>query len=608
MKKIFVIGLLCLLFILGTPRLFAIDSEPAGKNILNPARFEIGPYTTETHAPIHVLPNTTYTLSIPYEGHIQETRIQMFSSHATYIDEWNTQSSACIQSSQRTVCTFTTGNNTTELHVAFESYELDLYRYLDAYGFYMFQLELGNDDTSYEPYHGHYTDDTPPEFQGEGTLLTSYDTYLSVDMILGQYITAYDEIDGDLTDQIVVESDNYTGNEHTTGEYLVSLSVTDSSLNTALFDLHILVKDEIDPIITGPDHVYVDVDDGLSLATIIQDNFSFYDDYDGIIDHYVVLVDHYTTHAHQLGQKQVDIMIEDASGNQTIKSFSIHIEDYLAPTIEGPSKVDWFHSEFYDVDSLYAHFTVTDNYTSDEMIHFDIVQHNLPENMLDPGHYVVEFEAIDESGNRSVFLLDVEIHDDIAPTIQGPEHLSSSYKDIVTIDSLRQMLSVSDNYATLSLEDLVLLEDTYSEHATIPGLYRVIYSVNDGYNLTTHTVYIRVIDDVPPVFSFDSRITIEQGSTLSNDELLRLLRSYESIQMFDPTDVVVKHLEDDEHGESYTLHLELRNDAKEVMEHSVYVHVMEFTEDHPSQWINRTHIFIALSSCIVLVYLIKRKR
>ena len=94
-------------------------------------------------------------------------------------------------------------------------------------------------------------DNKVPVFNGfEGIMTTDVDNPISMDNIK-KLIKAVDEVDGDLTNRIVIESDSYSDNSYKVGTYPIIFSVTDNSGNKATITINILVVDTICPVITG---------------------------------------------------------------------------------------------------------------------------------------------------------------------------------------------------------------------------------------------------------------------------------------------------------------------------------------------------------------------
>ena len=55
-------------------------------------------------------------------------------------------------------------------------------------------------------------------------------------------LEAYDDYDGNITNNLFIQEDHYTGNENVVGEHIVIYQAADSSNNTASFTATIKVK------------------------------------------------------------------------------------------------------------------------------------------------------------------------------------------------------------------------------------------------------------------------------------------------------------------------------------------------------------------------------
>ena len=97
-----------------------------------------------------------------------------------------------------------------------------------------------------------------------------------------QYLRLYDEIDGDLTDQIKVEKDSYTDYCNEIGTYSITFSVSDASKNTATITIYVQVSDLDNPIINGDESINTYLSSPLSSDDILK-LYTATDEYDGDI-------------------------------------------------------------------------------------------------------------------------------------------------------------------------------------------------------------------------------------------------------------------------------------------------------------------------------------
>ncbi len=87
-------------------------------------------------------------------------------------------------------------------------------------------------------------DMTPPDISGPTSIYKKDNYILSADFFLS-YFTATDNLDGDITSNIDVVSNEYLGNADTPGVYEVVLSVTDEDSNTTSLTLTITVSEDM---------------------------------------------------------------------------------------------------------------------------------------------------------------------------------------------------------------------------------------------------------------------------------------------------------------------------------------------------------------------------
>ncbi len=609
MKKSIKILLACAIAFTLSQGIRAASSEPAGKNLFNPQRMHVHDDGMYSFMPMTVEGGTTYTFSMPRPSHIGDMYVHVYDEHTTYVDQTTQDTGICVDDFDRFTCTFSTHHDTTELFFTFDSLSPPHFaQYMHHYGFMYFQLEVGETWTAFEPYEGIESSE-PPTFQGSGVLITSYTTSLLLDDIIGHHITAYDDIDGDLSDEIVAVDDNYSGNETSVGEYDVLLEVSDTSGNTSQFLLTVHVVDDVPPTIDGPEEIIVDVESALALSQIIDEYFTFSDEIDGDILDYDVVSSDYDPTARELGQHHVTIAIEDAAGNQAEKAFTIAVVDNDAPDIKGPGAITLLMSDPYP--SLEAiideHFTITDNHTSVDGIDVIIVTHDIPDDFAVAGDYSFTLRATDASGNTTERTIDVEIYDDVPPVIDGPEVIEVSYTSPLTLHDIIETLSVSDNHYNLSIQDVYVLTDSYTTDAEIPGVYVVEVGVTDGNNETRHTIYVSVIDDVPPIFTVSERIIVEEGTALNAKTLVSLLMREEAVARQNPTTADIKHIRPLDTPGHYAYTILLQNDDDVEWIETVLVERIA-TRGDDTRRLRSPHIVAATGITVTLGLIVLKRR
>lgn len=144
------------------------------------------------------------------------------------------------------------------------------------------------------------------------------------------------------------------------------------------------------------------------------------------------------------------------------------------------------------------------------------------------GEYEVVFSVSDTAGNTSTFILNVYVQDKTAPVIEGPGTQTASYTSPLEMEYIKSLYTITDN-VDKNLE-LVVESDTYTENATIPGSYRIVFSATDSSNnKTTKVVDVQVDDDVAPVINGADKVEKSLSSVLTAQEIISNYKAVDEI-------------------------------------------------------------------------------
>ena len=521
-KKTGIILLLILTFVFTSVSATTFTNQlPGGKNYIDTNNLVIGENTLSTVNEFLVKENTVYTFSMPgYDMISGDLYIEIWGNEL-YFDDYVEYNPDCVMELQETWCTFETVVGESYLNIVVRSNDIENFIYY--YGLNAFQLEEGNEYTYYEEYIPPAEDTTEPSFSGIGAYIKSYSNYESISSIINNHIVVVDEVDGDITSNIVIISDLYTGNEQIVGEYLVELSASDSSGNTAYFSLSILVKDEINPIITGPTNIDISISEITNISEIITDHFTVSDDYGLATTN--ILVDNYTANSHLLGTYLVEIEAVDESLNSISLEFNVSLVDIDSPIITSLLSIDSYLSNPLDLTDVLDTLVFSDNYDDMSNPIINVISNQFNGNESIPGAYIINFEVSDGQGNTLNEDMVVTVIDDVAPAISGPITYQGSYEEELLASDFLNMLNVSDNSDSLSLNDMYIIEDTYSNRSSITGDYLITFGVIDSNNNEiTHSISITLFDDIAPIIYIDNYIvTVDMESTFTTDDALTLL-------------------------------------------------------------------------------------
>jgi len=547
---------------------------PGGKNYLDNDNMIISDNFMHTDDDMLVKANTEYTISFPGFDLIGEGITIEISGQETYLLGSVDELDSCEMDPSLIVCTFTT--SASEDYLYFEMYAPMLSLYYDYYELETFQLEEGLISTDYEEYIAPFIDTTIPEFLGAGAYITSYQSNEAIEVIISDHIIAVDDIDGDISDQIIIVSDEYTGNEQIVGDYEVVLKVSDAANNNSLFTLTVMVKDEISPIITGPSTITIEVSNLPTIQTIISDNFIINDEYDNNVEGYLIN-DDYTLNNHELGDYSVTYEVVDDSLNTASVGFTVSVVDTTPPEMIGDNIHNSYLSNPLSFTDILNRISFTDNYTDLTNIDPTIMIDGYSSNEALPGTYYINIEILDSSGNILSEILTVNVIDDIAPSIGGPINYSGSYDLGPTLSDFIDMLSVSDNIDDLTTDDIYIISDTYTTRTTEVGDYVIVFGVKDSNNNEyTHQIDITLFDGVAPVIYVDNYIiTVNLSATFNEDDALKLLLNSQELENgnYTITRLIDEYTGNEKIPGSYVYRLSFMNDKGDVFEKEFLVKV-----------------------------------
>lgn len=313
-------------------------------------------------------------------------------------------------------------------------------------------------------------------------------------------ISASDFLDG--TVSVVLEDDDFTGNEDELGEYSIIYSATDSHNNTSYLEIVVEVVDDLGPdvYVDGVlqekigDYVYIDisfpVSSAFSSSVLDGDIFEFLQS--------IILEDH-----------------------QWVASRSIEESFFEGPVYYSSSKTNLlFMVDFVDETS-------------------------------ESGSYILYsllfkvYDSDDYTGNFTMFFINFTIFDDFTPVFSGSHFVSKSSDSILNASSILSGLSVSDLALDIdgSLADfsqyLVIstLLDTYTGHENVPGIYYLVRSAVDiAGNESTHVICVKVYDGTPPTFTYvnEDIISVDPSSPMTAGQIEDLLGDHGIVPLSEP--------------------------------------------------------------------------
>jgi len=341
------------------------------------------------------------------------------------------------------------------------------------------QLEEGLEPTAYEPYiQGTIIDTTSPYFQSSGTIISYVDQPISLAEIQNS-LSAYDTIDGDVTSNITLVSENYSASMDQIGTYELLFSVSDASDNSSQVTVTVEVVDVLAPVFSDLSEITSVYPNVYTVEAIIE-MLSASDNYDGDISSSITMIeDNYSANASQVGTYSMTFGVVDSSNNEATHILDIHVVDEEAPLISGQESITIGYNQYYEESQILSNLSVTDNY--DETIPI-IIESNAYKDYSDViGQYEVLFSATDSSGNRTEKIVTMHVVDEIGPMIYLDSSVIQVYSDtVLQLPDFAHLLTKTNELDPQVDYRIIVRYDSYTKHASKPGTYHMKLTFKDN--------------------------------------------------------------------------------------------------------------------------------
>ncbi len=231
-----------------------------------------------------------------------------------------------------------------------------------------------------------------PILTGPERITISYPQTRTMESILSEFF-ASDNVDGDVSDEIVVVSNGYEGVQ-TLGEYPIVLSITDSSGNTTTFETLIEVIDHQAPIITAPSQLAVGYSTPMQIADILALATAM-DNHDGNLTNQITLKSNtYSDQAYHVGMYTVVFQVTDSSNNHTEHTMSIEVYDNVGPILYFDSQVIAVYQNQYITLEQITQLFIKSRVLEELTYRVRVVEDHYTPNYTKPGsyHMVLTFE------------------------------------------------------------------------------------------------------------------------------------------------------------------------------------------------------------------------
>lgn len=486
--KILIVISIILVSLIGYKKINASETAdweflPLGINYLSNDNFsftqggELNQGTLSTINYIRVNPSTKYYLYFYryQEGRFLDVLVSEYGENKNSLGSLGTDFS-----SDRTVVTFTTGANCKYIIIDFDveeewGAEIGIDDVENNYILADHSLNINSISSSDIKYKGPNIDYSPVLSGVQGYYITNVNDPISKGTILSG-IKAYDDNDGDLTDEIVVSSDTYSSNKNKVGTWKIILSVSDYAGNTSTFTINITVVDTDKPRLTGTTSFKVKTTDNYSVSSFFND-LEIIDNYDGNISQNVQIInDNYTPNKTKAGTYIVNCYIEDSSDNRLDFSFSVEVEyvDKKAPVFSGKFSYEINKTDILKTSTILTNVQAIDDLDGDISKNITIKYDYYSKAPSRVGTWKIVLTVTDKAGNEATQEISITVKDNISPVF---------YVDtkVITIDLQNNTMSINDIVDCLIKSNNLkkdinyyITYDEYSDNENTPGDYKVV--------------------------------------------------------------------------------------------------------------------------------------
>lgn len=293
------------------------------------------------------------------------------------------------------------------------------------------------------------------------------------------------------------------------------------------------------PIISG-EVLPVNIDNPLPEATL-RTHISAWDDIDGDITDQLVY-EGGTYEAARIagtllvGQNYTIIYsVEDSTGNVTTVTINVQAIDIEKPTFGiTNTTITVSYTDLINVENLKADLLATDNYDDAEDIVINILENSYLDNNTTVGTYTVVYRAIDSSANYRDIYITINVVDDVAPVITGPNTFDTPLSPKTPLATILAQFTASDEKDGNVTDSIEVITDNYSAAITA-GVYSVTIRFSDDKgNQTTKTISISMVDGLPPVLYITNNLlmALNQFQTLTAEQLIAWLETQGTITGF----------------------------------------------------------------------------
>lgn len=208
-------------------------------------------------------------------------------------------------------------------------------------------------------------------------------------------------------------------------------------------------------------------------------------------------------------------------------------------------------------------------------ISYEIVSDSYQGHVTEPGFYEMRLVAMVNRVKKTL-ILNIEVYDSVAPVIEGPDTIYTTYGDMYTLDEILQMFTVTDNVDQLTWEDIDVITNDYQYADTIGGYRMEIGVIDSSNNKTRYQFIIEVIDETAPeIIGPDSLILYASDQPYTDTYILSQFDVHDDVDDSLSLSIVRNDYLSQTSPGIYEVELETSDQSENVTKRIIYIHVID---------------------------------
>jgi len=233
-----------------------------------------------------------------------------------------------------------------------------------------------------------------------------------------------------------------------------------------------------------------------------------------------------------------------------------------------------------DVDSTWTISSIKSLFTAKsahgDVIDIDIIEDTYSISNKKPGTYRIMLKTTHNRISKT-YALSIVIYDIVAPVLTLEETIQIPLTNKIDVDDILLLIHIFDNVDDLSHDQIVIIEDTYS-NANQVGEYYIKISLKDlSFNEVQLTVPIFIVDRKAPTASYPYHLFVYNTDLpLSNENILSKFHVTDDVDGSN----VFKEWTINEYQQTlnpgvYHMRLTTKDQSLNTSHHSIYIHVID---------------------------------